>query len=316
MSLNFLEVVSDIPSLDAYRIDLEKIFDESRTLTDQNAIGDLFFKYSKVKMEFVSIMPSGTLNKLHVFRARKINPLYEDISATRTFSYPLRSKCTIGRLNLNGRPMFYSSDQVGTALIEIQPVQDTAVYLSAWGIKTISETWMTGYIPDNIPATNPWLQYAKSNYRRAKSEFFIKAPDKIEQLAYLYQWINELLIRESPPYPLTSWLGNHLIYKRFVIRYKNIIQRGSVAGLIYPSFHTSANTCNIAFSPSFVLHCMRIMIVFKVQILLRTEETIEYELDYIGRVSTTGQIQWKVASLYEKTLGISGIMKRSELWRP
>jgi|SRR5579863_198774 len=195
-----------------------------------------------------------TIDRFPVYRARaNIDERSENVYLARTFSYPNPSFCTSnGRANLSRFPIFYCSDVAGTAVAELRPRVGDVVFLSEWIIRCHRQNEHASIFPPTLDFPNPWISIA-ANQRKGRVVFYEEhfgkeVTTKVDQI---FSFLGELFVSEGPPYSITSALAFYLIYGR-LIDY-----------LVYPSFVTRANTCNLAFHPNFVDEFFRIDRVFR-----------------------------------------------------
>jgi hypothetical protein len=199
------------------------------------------------------------IERYPVYRVRMgIDESKEDITHIRTFSYPSSKLCeSNGRANLRYRPVFYCSDIPGTALAEMKPQLHQTIYLSEWLVRCNRSDVSVNIFPANLPSQNTYITIARNRYSEMLKHFEKRYNKEIsEKVKRIFDFLGELFISEKPPYLITSCLTNHFLYGKFGIDY-----------IIYPSYQTTAYSCNIAFNPNFADQYLKISKVFKFRIM-------------------------------------------------
>jgi hypothetical protein len=104
--------------------------------------------------------------------------------------------------------------------------------------------------------------------------------DKSKQLEKLFEFTSNIFIKETSPYPLTSWIANSMLYDYYGIDF-----------IVYPSFATNNLTCNIALHPNFVDNYVRLEKIYKYVITKIGDGNGSYSIKQVGKVFLTN-IQW------------------------
>ena len=298
--------IKSIPALEEYKSQLDELFRKTRTMTVVDEIGNLFYDTVRINLKMVRLLPQEAANNFYVYRSREIkNELTANLSSAGTFAYPPSSVCKEnGRLNLAGYPAFYGSDQVGTALAETHLTEACVRFLSVWSIGSPEDVGSSSFLTRQLPEKNLWKMFVPSNYNEMIKMARKTAPDKIPQLEYGYDWINRLFEIENEPYPLTSCLGHDLLYQtNAMVQMGAFFKRAKVNLVIYPSYVTRRNTCNIAINPGFVNRHMKLLRVYRLYISNVTGDNFSYEVMSLG-VSDRNHITWHEATEQEKVDGI------------
>jgi hypothetical protein len=202
-----------------------------------------------------------TIDRFPVFRARSgIDERIENVRLARTFSYPNSSALkTPGRANVEYCPVFYSSDNLETAVAEIQPRPDEVVYVSEWIIRC-GRPCFYGLVTPRLTThpANDWLAVVRM-IRENRIKWFTEwsGPNLAEKVERIMDFIAERFVAERHPYPISSAIGAKLLYGHTLV---------SVDYLVYPSVQNVTHTCNIAFNPNFVDEFFKIDKVFRLQI--------------------------------------------------
>lgn len=221
----------------------------------------VIYRYLREKLVYFPFETTFTrpynIDRFPVYRGRlNIDLHQENIFLARTFSYPNPVFCSSnGRANVAKFPVFYCSDNAGTAVAELRPKVGDTVFLSEWVIRCHRSTEQATMFPPTIETGNPWIKIA-TNLRRGRVSFYEEhfgkeVTDRVDQI---FSFFGDLFLNEGPPYAVTSSLAFNFLYKRLVDY------------LIYPSFVTRAGSCNLAFHPNFVDEFFQIDRVFNLYV--------------------------------------------------
>lgn len=293
------EAIENIPKLEDFISELESMYEKTRNETDHFLLTKIYNKVTRVRTTYTKFIPPNVINLLHAFRARNIDKLVEDITLVKTFNYPPKHLAKQGRLNIKGFPIFYCSDHVGTVLGEVRPEVGKSLFLTTWSIQSTRDAWLRIFLPQNCPENNVWHEFAKANYKAVLENSDKIWPGQRDQLNYIYEWINMLFLREQYPYPLTSAIGYNTFYVPQKAMKNGIFVELRSDLLIYPSFVTDANSCNIVINPTFVDEFMTLKKVYELSVKDTSKNGLKFELMNIGEVKNS-IVHWREATHYEK----------------
>ena len=277
------ESIISIPGIEQYKRDLASMYSESRKLNVLQEIGDLFYKAAHTRYDFIIFGPKDAFNKLFIYRGRELEE--SEANSVKMYSYPPEKYAICGRFNIEGKPVFYGSDSVNTAMLESRPKEGCIKYIGIWGVNAVKDVWTTSFVTENLPETNNWKVFADRFYG-AVTDLSNRWPDKKEQILYGYDWINNLFQIEERPYPLTSWMGNDILYSRNItLNIEGKINKGAVDMAVYPSFVTKKHSSNIAISREFADAYMKLLRVYKVYVHDVKDDECFYHILQVGDVT-------------------------------
>ncbi len=286
----FQKEVNRFPDLETLQRNLAELMSVDKSGMSQQEIRDTFFRHAILQPFSYIAYDGNKLNLLTAFRARVgIDAISEDITCPKTFSYPPSQFCRQnGRANLMGKPVFYCSDQGGTAMIETKPALGSTIYLGKWGVLCNREWRISCFLPPDIPSRNPWYNLAQNQFDHVSKYAQQIGLGKAEQLEHITNFLAKAFVGEVPPYYLTSWLADEVLYGY-----------AGIDMLVYPSFTTSANTCNLAIRPDFADSYMKLQKVYRLLVTRLSDTTINYQTQAVGNV-TSGKIEWSAPSLEDE----------------
>src|SRR5262249_36575137 len=92
---------------------------------------------------------------------------------------------------------------------------------------------------------------------------------------------SDRFVEDGDPYTITSCLAYNWLYRHNVVDY-----------IVYPSFQTMSETCNIAFAPNFADEFMRLDRVFRLRIHQANAEAATFEITHVGE-NWGNMIAWR-----------------------
>lgn len=294
--------LDNFPEIDVYKSNLENLQSLDLTHFSQKEIGSIVYKNAiLIPNVFATIHQIG-FNGACYYRVRKnINPTKEDLTQTKTFSYPEPCYCKEnGRANIKHTSVFYCSDVAATSLLETKVEQNDTFYLSIWKPHVDRDVKAASYCKKVKRVENATIKEIEL-LKPLNQQISSSGQDKTEHLNYLNDFIADYFIKEQKPYSITSWLSNNILYKK-----------KSADCIIYPSFETSSNFCNIAFHPNFVDKYLKIDKVIKLETEIIDNRYLNYSLNAIGEFNST-KIEWRNLTEAEKVNYHSIIKKGEEL---
>lgn len=286
----FQREVNRFPDLKTLQRNLDELMSVDKSGMSRQEIRDLFFRHAILQPFSYIAYEGNKLNLLTTFRARVgINERSEGVYSVKTFSYPTAQFCRQnGRANLMGKPVFYCSDQGGTAMIETKPALGDTIYLGKWGILCNREWRISCFLPPDIPSRNPWYNLAQNQFRHISKYAQQIGLGKAAHLELITNFLAKAFVEEVPPYHLTSWLADEVLYGY-----------AGIDMMVYPSFTTSANTCNLAIRPDFADSYMKLQKVYRLLITGLSDTTINYQTQAVGNI-VGDKIQWTAPTLEDE----------------
>lgn len=272
-----------LPDIETYRTNLLKLKSLDLSTYSLEEIHDTVHRHTVFIPNYICPIPSKEFCDYKLYRARfKVDPEKENVYISSTFSYPNNIFCSQnGRANLKRRNVFYCSDSPVAAILESKPLRGDNGCVSIWKPAIDRDVACSVFLSEGLREANKWHQEAKELHSYLKSITPKFKKEKTEHLNLLNEFISSLYIEEKPPYSISSWLANSLLYS----------QRG-IDMLLYPSSITNSFFTNIAIHPNFADTYLRLERVFQFSILNITEKKIEYGIGLVGHPGNMN-IDWR-----------------------
>ena len=276
-------VFDTIPDAKIFRENLSKLKAIDLSLCTQEEIHQIVHKHTVFLPNYRCHIPKIEFNNFKLYRARfKIDSAQENIYLQSTFSYPNTAFCKEnGRANLKGRNVFYCSDSPIAAILESKPIKGDMGCISIWRPNINRQVICAPFLKEDLRKQNKLHEDAKELHTYLKTITPRFKKDKAEQLDILNQFICNLYIEEGPPYSITSWLSNILLYSH-----------ESIDMLLYPSSITNSFYTNMAIHPNFADKHLILDKVFQFSINNKTDKKLDYGIGHIGLPGRMN-IQWR-----------------------
>lgn len=297
------------PDFSTYSMNLEKLDKYDFSNLSNEEIYNIYYDFATILPFSYGIFKPAKFNQHKFYRARlNINNQKEDISLIQTYSYPPNYVCTEkGRANLNGKSVFYCSNNPNAAILECKPKIGDEGYLSIWKGNSTKSIKTGICLPWDLSEKNIWNLMAKDSFNHLMKTLPSESKNKFNHFIALYKFINHKFITEEKPYPLTSMISNEMLY--------GDLHRDFI---IYPSVIAEALLCNMAFHPNSVNENLKFEKVIKFKVVNLKNNEIELVFGKVGQLENTKMI-WKNNRLTElenmfskeKPAGNSGFKK----WR-
>ncbi|PJJ09828.1 hypothetical protein CLU83_3206 [Flavobacterium sp. 1] len=277
------EDLNEFPDFEIYFNGLKTLDDYDFSNLSNREIYDTFYDYAKILPYSYGIFNPQKFNQHIFFRVRlNIDREKEDISLIHTYSYPPSSVCKDkGRANLNGKSVFYCSNNPNAAILECKPKIGDEGYLSFWNGNASRPVKAGICLPYDLPDENEWNIIAKDSFEYLIKSLPYQSKDKFKHFMALYKFISHKFISEKNPYPLTSMLSNEMLY--------GDLHRDFI---IYPSVLTDTKLCNMAFHPNSVIENLKFEKVLKFKVSDIKDGVIQFNLGKVGFIQN-GRIKWR-----------------------
>jgi hypothetical protein len=276
------EVFHDLPDINTYRENLNKLRHTDLSTATADQIHEAFFKHALFSPTYISVFNQDEFT-MPIYRVRlNVDAGKENVYLNSTFSYPNGYFCrNNGRANIKGRSVFYCSDYAVAALLESKPKNGDSGCLSIWKVKADREVKAAVFLPERLRKTNNWYEHAEALHKFLKSQSPLFTEMKEEQVNLLNEFVCNQFIYEKEPYPITSWLSDRILYNT-----------SPTDLIIYPSVITNSHFCNMAVHPNFVDAHLRLerLIQFKVDSI--KDSKLNYTLGLVGEATNTN-ILWR-----------------------
>jgi len=285
----YREIAEDIsgdlgkyPALEDYQKGLNELLTMNLNELDLNELERLFFQKAILFQQAFGINHVENFNQRTFYRVRMNIGTGEDPGLIRTHSYPPAAICkTNGRANLKGKSVFYCSDHSSTSIIEARPQPGQVGYLSQWEGNTQRDVKYGICLPRDLRAENSFSYMAGDIHAFVKENSTKLGGEKAEHFTFFFKFIAERFVNEKYPYPLTSWLGNEMLYGA---HWKDFI--------LYPSVANSAYACNMAFHPNSADTLLRFKKVLEFKMISINGTMIEMTDTRIGELSNS-EMKWR-----------------------
>jgi hypothetical protein len=280
----FIKILDKFPDLPTYEQHLNELENLDLSNFTQDQIHTTFFDRAILLPNQGISIPNNESNNRFVYRVRlNINEDKEDLNLIRTFSYPDPSFCKEnGRANLRYKSVFYCADIPLTAFLESRPKNNDIGFMGKWQLKCHRDLTYIAFFPSDLSKKNYWYQTAIKAQQNMILEIKKIKSNKNHQLEYLFNFISKLYADEQPPYSISSWIANKMLYDYYGIDF-----------LVYPSFRLNSDSCNLAFHPNFIDKFFQLVSVIKFRITDFKDNSATYDVISIGKPNLTN-IEWNL----------------------
>lgn len=234
--------IENLPDIFTLRILLEE-FDNN--LLKCNSIIEIAEAYKIINFIPFYIQEFSFLDFEHMpfYRARKeIDEKLNPTILSSTFSYPYSFFCKENnRANIANYPVFYAGDNIGTAMLETRPGNETDYIVTKWKFKPSRSVRFASFFHTNTRTENKWKHFLDNSDINRENDYRTLFPEKVEQLNLLTDYWADKFLFEEPPYKATSQLAHSLIYVMELVDF-----------IVYPSRANNHLSTNFAFHPNFV----------------------------------------------------------------
>ena len=198
--------------------------------------------------------------KFGIFRAREIDS-FKNINLFTEHSYPPPSITKFGRCNFPNHPVFYSSNNPATALIEVVRngnVIGKKFCISSWKINNPNETLIfENFLQSDLHPKNNFESLAKASIDKIGEPFENKLSlaKKNAIIEYMKFVDTRFIIDEN--YSFSATLAHRRLYAN---------DNYSTDILLYPSVQSNKQGVNLAMSPNFVDNHLRLQRCYIVEL--------------------------------------------------
>lgn len=201
---------------------------------------------------------------LNFFRARALES-FEHIDIIREHSYPPLSVTKIGRCNFPKYPVFYSSNDPLTALLEVERNSGEPgkkFCISKWELRPSEETLFFQYFLSSPLLKNNHFNFLQKDLWKKINEQFEKSFNtgldeaRKEGLIEYLSFLDDSFIRDDN-YSLSASLAHRALYAPHNFR---------ADVLMYPSVQTHFKGVNMALNPNFVENNLMLTRLFEVSL--------------------------------------------------
>jgi len=273
----------NLPEINLYREKLDKLKSLDLSSLSQKEIHRIVHEHTVFIPNFICLIPPKEFSSYKLYRARfKIDPEKENVYLHSTFSYPNNVFCREnGRANISRRNVFYCADSPLAALLESKPKKGDFGCISEWRPIINRKVSAAIFLNENLRDANKWNKDAKElhGYLRSITPKFQK--EKAAHLDLLNEFMCDLFIEEKPPYSISSWISNSLLYSN----------RG-IDMILYPSSITNSYFTNIAIHPNFADKHLELEKVFQFTVNGISDNKMDYDIGLIGFPGTMN-IEWR-----------------------
>jgi hypothetical protein len=259
---------SGFPSHDIARAGVQKLteYNWPKYIYPDN-IDDHIKKIEAILGEYFSII----LNLLYIhmldsplpfkfFRVRTLDS-FNDPDLICEYSYkPVNLTTEIQRCNFPHKPVFYCSNDAGTALIEVLKDQnifkDRKFLISRWSIISEKKTKIIPYLSQDLPIQNFYKSFGDKSLESISSIFENKLnASQVEGLKMYLNFLASVFLDDN--YSLSASLAHRTLYATHNFR---------ADIFVYPSVKTELKSINMAIHPNFVDNNMILERIYEVGI--------------------------------------------------
>lgn len=208
-------------------------------------IEDIYYKYFP-SFHYMMVRNNTNEVNLSLFRVREFDSI-RNKNNLKEYSYPPAHIVESGRCNFKNFPVFYSSNQPITALLEVvknSQFENKTFCISAWEFRKINNSFSTAFFlnPD-ILDDEFYKGLANSFLDNINKAFEGKLnKDQIKGVREFYNYFHKCFI-EDQDYSISAYLTHKRIYSTGPL---------SCDMIIYPSSQLESKSLNFALSPKFV----------------------------------------------------------------
>lgn len=227
------------PDLDSYKKGLLELTSMNLEAMTYAELEKLFYERAVLFQQTFGMQDLAIFNTQTFYRVRMGLGEGENPDLIRTHSYPPANFCKgNGRANIKGKSVFYCSDDAATSILESKPQPGQVGFVSVWKGAAHRNVKYSVCLPRDLRTDNIHQVVAETVHDLVNERSHI-AGDKAQHFQFLNQFIADRFVREMPPYCLSSWIANEMLYTD--------IGRDFI---LYPSIATQTYSCNMAFHPN------------------------------------------------------------------
>ena len=251
-------------------------------------ITDKLFECFKVIPDMMYIHSHVKPLPISFFRARPLDTFNDKSLISEYKSTPINLCKNVQRCNFPYKPVFYSSNDAGTALMEIirnEPFDVERKYLiSKWVISNDLNTKVIPYLYSDLPEQNGFRLFGDKVLERIPEVFEQNLTDsQVKGLRLYFNYLASIFTENN--YSLSASLVHRILYANHNYR----------ADLfLYPSVQTDRKSINIAIHPNFVDTNMKLVRVYSVQVNKINKDAGEFNINIDKYGTIEGSIiMWK-----------------------
>ena len=273
-------LISRYLNLNHLKDKLEELKRSDFSNLNQRQLVTLFSSYIEVIPSIFGKYSIEKFNKFSFYRVRLNVKENEDLQLLRTFSYPLPQFCNEnGRANLKNKSVFYTTNCALTAIMESKPKVGDTGYLSVWEGCTNRIIKASVLLPSNLEKKNNWSGLVEDVYANVEKTHILTQE--------IIHFISQLYVNEKPPYYLTSFISNELMYGD---NWNDFV--------VYPSFINDGFSCNLAIHPNVVDNYLRFKKVIRFKVVKVHNREFAISTGRVGEIINTN-IQWRTGTKEE-----------------
>lgn len=279
---------------------LKEVLDSIRNFKKISNRNDIVEFVNNGKLKLIFPFASSVKIDFPIYRTRPKSNIneYEDLTSVSAFSYvPLELNTkkipSIGRFNLDGQSIFYSSISGSTNLKEMKDSikEGDVVYISKWLLKENADIKLYYiYPPEHLKPKSLQDSLLADIVDNHKVDQV--TGDILKELGYMLLEDNNC----NNVYLKTALIANeiyHLEYNGF-----------SYDAILYPSVQGHEYDLNLAIKPQFVDKNLVLQCVYEAVI---KDNKVEIDCSHIG-INKENQIQWNELYVYENDISIDSYL--------
>ncbi len=210
--LEFVQYLEVLPDFKTYSYQLNKLLNMYLSTASYEEITDAYFKNAILISFPLFKFDAHTMHQWNMYRVRLNMGSKENLSLIRAYSYPNTNICTYnGRLNLAESTVFYSTTHPQGAIDECKMKKGDAGFMSVWAYTSNRDFIAIPLINLDLPLENVWRITAINVFKFIEEICKTYGSQKFEQYKVLINLLSNVMMKEKPPYPLSSWVANQLL---------------------------------------------------------------------------------------------------------
>ncbi len=277
------------------------VFKEENSITDFiNQVESIIFEEFQILPNLFKKLKFSDFN-LKIFRARPLGS-FTNINLFSEHRYPPIEHTTFGRCNFPKNPVFYSSNNALTALMETVRANNSnkrKFCITKWKIvQSDEELIFQHFLGDKLDPENPFKELVDKEIIQLKEFFKDKlTEDQKNGLIYLVKFLSDSFINDSN-YSVSASLAYRAIFANHQL---------PTDILMYPSIQTQFRGVNLAIHPNFVDNRMYVQRFYIVDLVNYEKSTGIFKINISKYgLANKSNIQWKTLDpkdeIYKKIL--------------
>lgn len=250
--------------------------------------------HSNLESGFIHILPlQSPFLKLY-----RVTVPYDGFNETeiKSFSFPPdKNKVTTQRANIDEYPVFYSSLEPITSILETEKAMSNggSFYISEWELDLTTGVNIHSLLYSDIALQSKSLNDIVTAHEKMISSFIVNPDDKlIEGFKYSVKRIADTFLLEDDDYLFSSAYAHYLMHDTYS-ETEGVVD---VAVIMYPSVKDKFGGVNLAIHPR-VSSSKQLQLIKTYEVSLSAKDETDFRIDLLKRSIFKGQ---DIAQFHEK----------------